>query len=88
VFNVRKEKAVFMGRAIPIDSSSNSLFNVMGSVNEYSVKLWTILSGYIDEWSREFFEMNPNSTTQDFFRHHHARLRKAIRAIESAYSRY
>jgi hypothetical protein len=81
------EGAVFMGRVIPIDSSNDSLFNVMGSINEYHLKLWSILSGSMDKWYKKFFKMNPNSTTQDFFRIHHARMRREIRDIVSAHSR-
>ena len=79
--------AIFMGRAIPVDTSSDCLFGVMGSISEYHAKLWFFLSGSIDKWSKEYFEKNPNSTTQDFFRIHHARMRREIRDIISAHSR-
>lgn len=77
--------SVFAGRAIPIHGS-DGLFNVLGSIMSYPPKLWSILSGSINKWSKVYFEKNPNSTRLDFFRVHHARLRCEIRDIVELHS--
>ena len=72
--------------AIPV-ISSDSLFGVMGSIAEYSAKLWDFLSRSVDHWSKEYYKANPGSGPQDFFRSHHARLRREIRNIVGNHSR-
>src|ERR1039457_3314177 len=78
--------SIFMGRVIPVITSDN-LFHVMGAISAYPAKLWSILSVAVGKWSKEFFTVNPNATTQDFFRSHHSRFRREIRNIVAAHSR-
>lgn len=69
--------AIFIGRAIPIDTKDRR-YSLLGTITELPEKLWSILSGFMGQWSKEYFEKNPDATTQDFFRAHHARLRRKI----------
>jgi hypothetical protein len=77
--------SVFAGRALPIHGS-DGLFSVFGSIMSYPPKLWSILSSSINKWSKVYFAENPNSTKQDFFRSHHARIRCEIRDIIEIYA--
>ena len=79
--------SIFMGRVIPVVSSDN-IFHVMGSISAYPVKLWSILSVSVDKWSREFYKLKPDATSQDFFRSHHSRLRREIHTIVAAHSKH
>ena len=56
-------------------------------VPAYTPKLWSLLSGSIDEWYREYCEKNANVGAQSFFRTYHARLRRKIQAVHSEHSR-
>ena len=70
--------SVFIGRALPI-YTKDCLYCLMGTITELPNKLWSILSGSIDKLLWNYLEKNPGSTAQDFFRIHHARLRREIR---------
>ncbi len=80
-------RAIFVGRAIPVDGEDR-VHCLMGAVLELPPKLWSLLSGSIDEWYREYCEKNADVGAQSFFRTHHARLRRKIQAIQSRHSRY
>jgi len=70
--------SVFIGRALPI-YTKDRLHCLMGTITELPNTLWSILSGSTGKSLRNYLEKNLGSTTQDFFRIHHAQLRREIR---------
>ena len=68
-------RAIFIGRAIPIEG--DRLFNVLGSISELPLPVWTTLSEKIKTWSKEYSRAN-SASPQDFFRTFHARIRRCI----------
>lgn len=78
-----QNRAVFIGRAIPVDAKAENFFNLLGTVTELPPKLWAILSESITSWSDEYCAQNQSSSTRDFFRAYHARIRcKILKIIE------
>jgi len=79
-----RQGAIFMGRAIPFVGSAG-LYQVMGAISEYPPKLWILLYNALSEWDKKFYKKHPGSTSQEFFRSHHSKLRKKMREIVEAH---
>lgn len=69
--------SIFIGRAIPFNVG-DSLYYPLGKILVLPEKLWKILSDYICQWSKNFFNAHPGASAQDFFRSYNAQLRRKI----------
>lgn len=72
-----KKDDVFIGRAI-LQDESRKVYGLLGSILELPPPLWEKLSPFLEELSSQHFSRNPGATSQNFFRAHHARLRRKI----------
>lgn len=79
--------AIFIGRATPVEGS-DELYSPLGVISGIPEILWRLLSPHLDAWADAYFRTHPGSTTTDFFRTHHTRLRRKLRELtESAWHR-
>jgi hypothetical protein len=76
------KEAVFIARPVPVDGSA-TIYSLFGTIKELPPRLWSLLSPSLDKWREEFLNDNPNATPREFFRSHHARLRREMLAIVS-----
>lgn len=69
--------AIFVGRAIPFNPKE-ATYTLLGSIIEIPKRLWSELSVFLEQLQKDCSEQLPGLNTQDFFRAHHARLRRRI----------
>lgn len=72
------EEAVFVGRVIPVTAKKSDILCPLGSVTELPVPLWSELSILLQQWSGVFKKQYPQGSSMEFFRQHHAKIRRWI----------
>jgi len=68
--------AIFIGRAIPLEG--DRFFNLLGSISELSFPIWAQLSVKVEVWTKEHNSQNPGSSSHDFFRAYHSKIRRFV----------
>jgi len=71
---------VFVGRAIPLDENDKT-YHLLGSVSSLRPQLWAILEPKIEEWHDRFRKDPAVPWGQQFYRAHHAQIRRLILQI-------
>jgi hypothetical protein len=72
------EGDVFIGRVIPVTATATDLFSPLASVTELPPPLWSELSTLLQQWRDDDRRQYPDARPAEFFRRHHARIRRRI----------